>query len=229
MNTDIDQNIERVLTGLRHTAPTTDLEARIHQHLAQTTTANPQRLSFPAVILSIAKDPRIVFGSSAGFAAVTAATCAVIALLMLLTHPPRTQPSSANGTSQPAIVIPTTPTGNPAPDVRAVALASHRATNWVARRPNVRSDAPTLIAEVAPAPDLDAIALAETLTPSHPAPPMPLTRQEYLILTILRSGDQPQIAELDPAEREAALNRDRAEFNQFFQPLPPTSSTGDPK
>ncbi len=47
--------------------------------------------------------------------------------------------------------------------------------------------------------DLDALALAETLAPSRPAPPMPLTAQEKLIRSATRPGQPIQLAELDLA------------------------------
>jgi hypothetical protein len=77
--------------------------------------------------------------------------------------------------------------------------------------------------------DPDTIALAETLAPSHPAPPLPLTSQERLMLRILRSGEQEEIAALIPAERDALFAQDQAAFNEYFAPKNQPANTGDQK
>jgi len=71
--------------------------------------------------------------------------------------------------------------------------------------------------------DPDTIALAETLAPSRPAPPMPLTAQEQLLLAATRRGQPIEVAELDllraPALRSAAEARERSNLRQFAQSL----------
>ena len=97
-------------------------------------------------------------------------------------------------------------------------LGSHRANQRAGVLTPSPSQQPT---------DPDAIALAETLAPSHPAPPMPLTQQEVLALAILRSGNKEEIAALNPVHREALFAQEQAAFHDFFPTPTPTTTTGD--
>jgi hypothetical protein len=49
------------------------------------------------------------------------------------------------------------------------------------------------------------------------------------MLTILRSGEQEEIAALIPAERDALFARDQAAFNEYFSSTNQPSNTGDQK
>jgi hypothetical protein len=74
------------------------------------------------------------------------------------------------------------------------------------------------------------VALDEMRAANHPAPPMPLTEQERLLLRIAHRGDPVELAMLDPMIRAARDAKEGAEFQQFFGPEtiePPT--TGQPK
>ena len=66
----------------------------------------------------------------------------------------------------------------------------------------------------------DALALSEMKAPSHPAPPMPLTEQELLLIRILRKGDPVELAMLDPKFRTNEEASRRADFDRFFAPPP---------
>jgi hypothetical protein len=72
-----------------------------------------------------------------------------------------------------------------------------------------------------PPPNLDAIALAETRAPSRPAPLLPLTSQEHLLLAAARPGGPIQLAALDQARasalRAAAQARQDTEIQRFVQ------------
>ena len=56
--------------------------------------------------------------------------------------------------------------------------------------------------------------------PSYPAPPMPLTEQERLLLQIAHRNDPVQVAMLDPVERGLTQARERAATTRFFTPAP---------
>jgi hypothetical protein len=71
--------------------------------------------------------------------------------------------------------------------------------------------------------DGDAVALSEMRAASHPAPPLPLTEQEKLLLRIVHKGDPVELAMLDPMQRAAQEARDKADVKSFFEP----STTGD--
>ena len=74
---------------------------------------------------------------------------------------------------------------------------------WRARRAGVASDS-------------DSLALDEMRAASHPAPPMPLTEQEKLLLHIAHKGDPVEFAELNPMERAARYEEEKAEVQRFF-------------
>jgi hypothetical protein len=64
--------------------------------------------------------------------------------------------------------------------------------------------------------DGDSVALSEMLAPSHPAPPMPLTEQERLLLRIAHKGDPVEMAVLNPKLRAAQDEEEETEFQRFF-------------
>jgi hypothetical protein len=74
-----------------------------------------------------------------------------------------------------------------------------------------------------PATDLDALALTETLAPSHPAPPMPLTAEEHLLVLATRQGQPMELAELEtlrqPALQAAAEAREQATLRIYVHSL----------
>ena len=71
--------------------------------------------------------------------------------------------------------------------------------------------------------DPDTLALAETLAPSHPAPPMPLTAQEHLLALAARQGQPMELAELEtlrqPALQAAAEAHQNAIIRRYAQSL----------
>lgn len=79
--------------------------------------------------------------------------------------------------------------------------------------------------------DSDSVALHAS---NHPAPPMPLTEQERLLLRIVHKGDPVEMAMLDPMVRAARNVEEQAEFQRFFgevtiaQPTAGESKTGQP-
>jgi hypothetical protein len=64
----------------------------------------------------------------------------------------------------------------------------------------------------------DSLALREMMAPSHPAPPMPLTKEEKLLLRVVHKGDPAELAMLDPEVRARLIADSRAEFQKFFEP-----------
>ncbi|HZQ42159.1 MAG TPA: hypothetical protein VFA99_02860 [Acidobacteriaceae bacterium] len=67
----------------------------------------------------------------------------------------------------------------------------------------------------------DAQALADLHAPSHPAPPLPLTPQEKLLLHMLRYGNATQLAELNPMVRAQQDADETTAFKAFFPDPPP--------
>jgi hypothetical protein len=63
----------------------------------------------------------------------------------------------------------------------------------------------------------DAALLAEMRAPSHPAPEVPLTQEEKLLLRAVRTGDPQVIAMLNPEERARQEAASEAEFQEFVE------------
>ena len=71
--------------------------------------------------------------------------------------------------------------------------------------------------------DSDSAVAVETRAASFPAPPLPLTDQERLLLRIVHKRDPVELAELNPALRAARAEEDKRAVQRFFEP----STTGD--
>lgn len=75
--------------------------------------------------------------------------------------------------------------------------------------------------------DKDSAAVRDTLSISYPAPPMPLTEQERLLLRIAHSDDPVELAMLNPEVRARREAQGEAEFKEFFPPPPPIKEKAD--
>jgi hypothetical protein len=75
--------------------------------------------------------------------------------------------------------------------------------------------------------DGDSVALSEMRAASHPAPPLPLTEQEKLLLRIAHRGDPVELAMLDPMRRAARDVEEQTEFQRFFKPRTIEQPTAD--
>lgn len=73
----------------------------------------------------------------------------------------------------------------------------------------------------------DSAAVHDTFAISHPAPPMPLTEQERLLLRIAHAGDPVELAMLNPEVRARREAQSEAEFKEFFPPPPPIKEKAD--
>jgi hypothetical protein len=69
----------------------------------------------------------------------------------------------------------------------------------------------------------DSVTLREMQTASFPAPPMPLTDQEKLLLRVAHRGDPEELAMLNNEMRAKQEAEGKTEFQKFFEP----STTGD--
>jgi hypothetical protein len=62
----------------------------------------------------------------------------------------------------------------------------------------------------------ESLAVREMNAPSRPAPPLPLTEQEKLLVRLVRISSPEQLAANDPAKSAAHDAQEQAEFDQFF-------------
>lgn len=238
-NEAVDRNIDRALAAIREAQPRSGLNSRILASLEQRVAApQPARLGF-----------------SAHFALWTAASAALIAIasLFVLHHQSTTpaqfskstvilsgasrreakskDPEVARGETTVQPFSNTALAGAP-PSTRIarqgrVRMLTHTMPTGVNKSlgPRDRSVATHLGSDTT---NPDAQALADLHAPSHPAPPLPLTRQEKLFLHMLRYGNATQLAELNPMVREKEDAAEATAFKAFFPDPPPLQqSNGD--
>jgi hypothetical protein len=62
----------------------------------------------------------------------------------------------------------------------------------------------------------ESLAMREMNAPSRPAPPLPLTEQEKLLVRFVRTRTPEQLAANDPAKWAAHDAQEQAEFDRFF-------------
>jgi hypothetical protein len=223
-----DARIDQVLNALRTTEPPAGLEQRIAARLAQAAEArtqsaitNPTTFSYVTVILNAVKDPCSSFVGAKLYTAAAALTLLLALTTLTLLHR-RTPVTTARIT--PTVLTPASVPGlegaglqsrHNAP-IRTAALA----TEGISHSSPQPSPTATTSTEQQ---DPDAIALAETLAPSRPAPPLPLTAQEKLILSATRPGQPIQLAELDlartPILHAAAEARETASIDRYVKSL----------
>ncbi|HEU5342243.1 hypothetical protein [Edaphobacter sp.] len=194
--------LEEVLSGLRDAEPSPGMERRILAAL-EARTHHPAQTH-----------QRRLMQFTRAFA--LPAACGLAALLALVFLIPSmrrkrvsTQPAQTISSLQPA---PARIRPEQAP-AQATAPISHKATTHRLQKPLPRDSYETL-AEI------------ETRAPSLPAPPMPLTDEEKLLLRLIQARNPIELASLDHAAWTLQLAKDKAQFDQFFAP-PKTVLTGD--
>lgn len=204
----VDASLHAVLDALREEDPPPGLESRVLQRLA----TSPARASEPL------RWPRWMY-----LAVPTTFVACVLGTFLLQryallpsqsTH--QSAPASqaladaANESSNPPRIATGTPAlkGSRLTDSARHAPAAH-ATAVHALVPSSNSESRSVHAET-----------SVEQEKSFPAPPMPLTEQERLLLRIAHRNDPVQIAMLDPVERSRALSRERAATERFFTPPP---------
>lgn len=236
-NEAVDRNIDRALAAIREAQPRSGLNSRILASLEQRAAApQPARLGF-----------------STHFALWTAASAALIAIasLFVLHHQSTTpaqfskstvilsrarraeskDPELARGETTVHPFSSTAVTGaHPSTRIARqgrVRMLTYTMPTGVNKglAPRDRSVATHLGSDTT---NPDAQALADLHAPSHPAPPLPLTRQEKLFLHMLRYGNATQLAELNPMVREKEDAAEATAFKAFFPDPPPLQqSNGD--
>ena len=209
MNPDIherkhEDRIETVLAALGHAEPAPGMQQRICAALLHQT-ASPSRWTWSAV-------PQL-----AGLA--VAVTAGVLLLLHAVSHhsgaPERTPTSTnrsvnadMNASVQPRQrQQPGRPTATPVHPVTAAWDSAPRTLKPALQdRPSTHESSPSA-----------GPAIAEQ---GFPAPPLPLTEQERLLVRLVHRNDPVELALLTPAAREADRQRDREQVRDFFKAPP---------
>jgi hypothetical protein len=181
---------------------------------------------FFAVILNAVKDPRILLAKARLYPTATVALALLIALTAITVLHRRTSTSTYTPTQPATLAQTSVPLHGQVPQVSSSETPTTVANIQVPRGFSLGSHSPTKRAGVltpAPQSDPDTIALAETLAPSQPAPPMPLTPQEQLMAAATRPGQPIQLAELDltrePILRAAEKSHEEANLRRYIRSL----------
>jgi hypothetical protein len=217
-----DARIDDILTALRTTEPPTGLEARIAARIAQ---ARSQPTATPSLFAGM-------LGQRFSFAPTNSSLAAALTLLVALTsvaivhrrHTVNTALTEFNSHSSviahehAATAARVSPTSDPVrEDVsrssRQISLVKTSASGveTISHRSQLPSSAQ----------DPDQLALAETLAPSRPGPPLPLTTQEQTLVAATRPGQPIQLAELDlaraPILRAIIEARETARIDRYVR------------
>jgi hypothetical protein len=216
-----EEAIERVLAGLRDVEAPDGMERRILDGLEARSAAQarsgwrrfmPMRLVMPRGRWELGWGPI----SRATLAGVLVLAFAIPAMRRAGRAPVRSKTDAAG-----VKVAPTAPSVIATGNMERPSLGS-------GGRSRGTSDAPEtgLVREAA---SDDSIALSETQAASFPAPPMPLTEQERLLLRLVHKVGPVEIATLDPRVRAMQDAEEKEEFQRFFgkQSLPAEMTTGE--
>jgi hypothetical protein len=203
-----EETIERVLAGLRDVETPEGMERRILDGLEGRVQARSGLGRFAPAWLAMPSRPVATMSLMCGiaFAGLFAIALAIPAIRRFGHTPAQSlsQPK-VNSVSVESLIpaVPETVAKN------AQLRSSGSGARFAARKNAIRTKAVR---------DTDSVALNEMHDASFPAPPMPLTEQERLLLRIVHKGDPVEMAMLDPAVRAARDAEEKAAVTNFFEP-----------
>jgi hypothetical protein len=193
MNPHHDDSIDRVLNALRDATPPSGMDRRILNVLEARSADNA---------LSYRDKSRFVLPRWTTVA--TAAALFVAAIFVFATRHHK-QPDTLSIASPVHQSIPTAPAPSA---VAAQPIQVHHDSMPVHAKPiRTQIEIPSQ-----PAQDVNDAQL------SHPAPPIPPTEQERLLLRYARRGNTNDLAQITNEKREARDEKDAADFQAFFTP-----------
>lgn len=211
-----EEAIERVMAGLRDASASSGMERRILETVEGRASARsrlgwrrrrPVWLSMPARPVAIRPSAR---GLTLASLLVAAVAIPSISWMRHAPAPSRAKPAATASQPRAATsgLIATSPQlPRPRSNARRVGRSGAKRTRLVD--------------------DKDSAAVRDTFAVSHPAPPMPLTEQEKLLLRIAHAGDPVELAMLNPEIRARREAQGEAEFKEFFPPPPPIKEKAD--
>ncbi|HTV09518.1 MAG TPA: hypothetical protein VMD97_10785 [Candidatus Aquilonibacter sp.] len=240
----IDHNIHRALSALRDARPRSGLNGRILislEHRAATRATHSGGLPFHSFIV---KGWGIARGNArrpAHVAVWSATAAAIVAMASLVTlHHRATAPAQTGSTTSEAVIL-SEHSESKNHEAGGVPTSSEpfSTTNHILAEPTRRVARPAsatmpagcvhsgctvhdndTVADRGTTPS-DAQLLADLHAPSHPAPPLPLTPEEKLLLRGLRDVNLTELAELNPEFRARQDADETTAFKNFFPDPPP--------
>ena len=197
-----EEAIEKVLAGLRDAEAPVGMERRILNALEERESVGA-RFGWRSLVrgLRAASESRaVVWG-------VGLAGLVVLALVIPVVRRTASAPVLVKGSPEPAAAV--------VMDRAAVeGVAKSAPVRLAGARVRAVAEAKATAVE-----DSDALAVEEMRAESRPAPPLPLTEQERLMLRLARVGERRELAKLDPMLRMDQEAQEAAEFQRFFEPV----------
>lgn len=211
-----DAAVERVLRALISVEPEPGLETRILSRVRHGQ-ANRKQLLWDAV--------RVLRVSAALALAATLALCGYGVLR-------KGRPAPERLAGQTGVFV--TPGGTPRAALRADPLRPQAPTRLMRAGRMLRDAHQPASAASDDAGRVGLPVSQEAAASNMPAPAMPLTEQERLLLRYTHRRDPQEVATLSPAGSMRHEQADRAAYDQFFAepplpPPPPETPTGDPE
>jgi hypothetical protein len=202
--------IEKVLAGLRDAAAPDGMERRILAGLEERAAARSRSVWRWLLPVWTPANPAAVRSLVCGAALAGVVVVALaIPAIRRLGHAPVQGRQQAGRNSIPAGAAALRASGAVAESARSA--LSRGGVRSIGKKEAERS---AVGAEVVV--DGDSAALEEMHAASYPAPPMPLTEQERLLLRLVHKDDPVELAMLDPKLRALQDLEDKAEFQRFF-------------
>jgi hypothetical protein len=203
-----DESVEKVLAALRDVGPAIGMERRILEAVERRASERKEASWWQRNSSVFRPSPkRVLF---------CGATLAVVVQLLVSPKLPRHEHMSSVSTSPPqpaANVVRTSITGVSGIEKRSIT----QSTSAISQTPQA-VHVQRVKAIHADRSDGSSLALREMTAASHPAPPLPLTLQERLLLQVIHKGDPVELAMLNPEVRARHVAEARAEFQEFFKP-----------
>ncbi|ADV84401.1 hypothetical protein [Terriglobus saanensis] len=190
-----EEAVDKILAALRNAESPPGMELRILRELQHQEAIRSQRGNWPTW-LSLPGARSLAFGTAfAGLFVVVL----MIPTLVRLRHPRPASRQTATATPLPAPARSNSPAQPPS-------------------APRLQSSQKPKGHKTAIVHPEDAQALEAMRAPSQPAPPLPLTEQEKLLLRIAHKGDPQQLAMLNTQLRLQEEKEEKADFQNFFEP-----------
>lgn len=193
---DSDQAIEKVLAGLRDAEAPAGMERRILETVQSHASARSRWDWLTTFTPWIAARPMAYAAALAG---------AVMLVLAIPAIHQRREASIPSAKVTPSAPLP------PPPSATVADSTEPQRPAMIARSP--RRPKPRRLELVD---TQESLAVREMNAPSRPAPPLPLTDQEKLLVRFVRTSTPEQLAAIDPAKWAAQDAQEKVEFDRFF-------------
>jgi hypothetical protein len=201
---DSEELIEKVLAGLRNADPSPGMERRILAAIQDRASTQSQSIWRRFIPLWLVTQASLSITRPAACGAALAGIVAA-ALVIPAIHRREQVPTQPKKNLAPLKTLP--PTSS-----EVIAENTQPPEAQSSMRPKIKAN-PRRV-ELVHADD--SLAMREMRAPSRPAPPLPLTEQEKLLLRFVQTHSAEELAAMDPVKWAARDAEEKAEFEKFF-------------